>query len=132
MSLVDNCVNALGKGTVVLSKKESDALFKELTKQFPFTSWGRIDWASVEHKLLATSASEVPSLLVSSGKETSEAVFIIWDEARLPAIKSDVQVVLNHRWEVTMVSFDTWIFCPEHKYVIEFYHEGEITIGWNN
>lgn len=132
MSLVDDCVKALGEGTVVLSKKERYILFKELLKQFPFTRWGRIDWTVAEHKVLAASASEVLPLLVSHGKETSEAVFIIWDEVTLPAIKTDVQAVLHHSWEVTMVSFDTWIFCPENKYVIEFYHEGEITIGWND
>lgn len=132
MILVDNCVNALGEGTVVLSKKERYILFKEVMKQFPFTRWGRIDWALVERKMSAASVAEVLPLLVSSGIETSEAVFIIWDEVTLPAIKTDVQAVLHHRWEVTMVSFDTWIFCPEHKYVIEFYHEGEITIGWND
>jgi hypothetical protein len=132
MSLVDNCVNVLGEEAVVLSHKETDILFSELSKQFSFTSWGRIDWTSVEHKLLATSVSEILSLLVSRGKGTSEAVFILWDQVKLPAIKSDIQTVLHHSWEVTMVSFDTWIFCPENKYVIEFYHEGEITIGWND
>lgn len=132
MSLVDNCVNALGEEAVVLSHEETDTLFSELSKQFSFTSWGRIDWASVEHKVLAASVSEILSLLVSRGKGTSEAVFILWDQVKLPAIKSDIQTVLHHRKEVTMVSFDTWIFCPENKYVIEFYHEGDITIGWHD
>ncbi len=132
MSLVDNCVNALGEEAVVLSHKETDILFSELSKQFSFTRWGRIDWTSVEHKLLATSVSEILSLLLSNGKEISEAIFILWDQVKLPAIKSNIYTVLSYIDEVTIVSFDTWIFCPDNKYVIEFYHEGDITIGWND
>ena len=52
-----------------------------------------------------------------------------WDEATRPAVKSDLHHVLNHIEDVTIVSFDTWLFSPAEKYVIEFYHEGEVTIG---
>ncbi|WP_430624086.1 hypothetical protein [Polycladospora coralii] len=30
---------------------------------------------------------------------------------------------------MTAVSFDTWLSDPDLDYLIEFYHEGEITLG---
>ena len=131
MSLVDDCVKVLGKEAIILSKKETDAAFNMLVQRFPFTRWGRIDWSQVKHSMKVNSVSGILSLLIEQGRKTQDDVFILWDEAKLPAIKSKIYVILNHIEEVTLVSFDTWIFCPDDNYIVEFYHEGEITIGFS-
>jgi hypothetical protein len=131
MSLVDDCMNALGEDVVILHKEETDEVFHMLTQRFTFTRWGRIDWSQVKHCTTVNSVSDILSVLMDKGREIHNPVFILWDEAKLPAIKSNIQRVLSHIEEITIVSFDTWIFCPDDNYVIEFYHEGDITIGFS-
>jgi hypothetical protein len=131
MSLLDDCIKALGEDTIILHKKETDEVFKELTRRFAFTRWGRIDWSQVKHSTTVNSASDIISVLIDKGRDVHNTVFILWDEAKLPAIKSNIHKVLSHIEEITIVSFDTWILCPADNYVIEFYHEGDITIGFS-
>jgi hypothetical protein len=131
MILVDDCMKALGKDAVILHKEETNEIFNKLTQRFAFTRWGRIDWSQVKHFTTVNSALDIISVLTDKGKRRDNAIFILWDEAKLPAIKSNIQRVLSHIEEITIVSFDTWIFCPADNYVIEFYHEGNITIGFS-
>ena len=132
MSLFDDALNLLGEQATVLSKQETNDLLKELLQQFPFTRWARIDWAGIKHYHAITSAAEVIPFLREYSKDLSEPIFVIWDEGTLPEVKSDLRHVLRHIEDVTIVSFDTWLFSPSQKYVIEFYHEGEVTIGWSD
>ncbi|WP_308728038.1 hypothetical protein [Bacillus sp. MYb209] len=54
----------------------------------------------------------------------STIVYIIWDEASLPIIKTNLHQILQVIDDVTAVSFDTWIYSQDVGYVIEYYHEG--------
>lgn len=131
MSRVDDCMKALDEDVVILSKKETDDVFNMLIQRFVFTNWGRIDWSQVKHFTTVNSISDIVLTLEDKEKEIHNVAFILWDEAKLPAIKSNIDRILNHIEEITIVSFDTWIFCPADNYVIEFYHEGDITIGFS-
>ncbi|MGQ0437679.1 CDI toxin immunity protein, partial [Bacillus sp. B-TM1] len=59
----------------------------------------------------------------------SYIIYIIWDEASLPIIKTNLHQILQVIDDVTAVSFDTWLYSPNLGYAIEFYHEGEVRIG---
>lgn len=72
---------------------------------------------------------EIKSYLYKCFGSYSNTVYIIWDEATLPIIKTDLHQVLQVIDDVTAVSFDTWIYSPDTGYVIEYYHDGEIRIG---
>ncbi len=130
MSLVDDCVKALGSEARIVPKEETSSLFHQFMQLFQFTSWGRIDWTQVEQKIVIDAASDVLPLFMERRKELHDAVFIVWDEVTKPAVESKLINVITYIDAITIVSFDTWIFCPKEKYVIEFYHEGEITIGF--
>ncbi|MBY0754074.1 hypothetical protein K5V21_01265 [Clostridium sardiniense] len=54
-------------------------------------------------------------------------VYIIWDEVNLPIIKTDLFSVIDVIYDVTEVSFDTWLLSIDIKEVVEFYNESEIT-----
>lgn len=123
MTLLEECLGLLGKKIEVLSKEETDTIFESMLKIFPTTPWGRIDWNEVNHKRLS-SISEIKKY-ISEKKE----VYILWDEASLPSIKTSISNLLSHIDNILAVSFDTWLYFPDDKCVIEFYHEGEITFG---
>jgi hypothetical protein len=50
----------------------------------------------------------------------------------LPTILSDIVRVTDVIYDVAAVSFDTWVYATSGKYIIEIYHEGEVTIGWKS
>jgi hypothetical protein len=126
MTLLEKCITTLGNATSTLSQEETTTIFDKMTNQFSITSWGRIDWGKVRHK-------KVSSLdQVAKDVSASDEVFILWDEGSLPALKTTVKNVLQAIDDVTAVSFDTWIYSSKGDYIIEFYHENEIKIGWSN
>ncbi|GER89685.1 hypothetical protein KDW_38470 [Dictyobacter vulcani] len=54
----------------------------------------------------------------------------MWDEFTLPIVQcSSLSKLFEQLEDVLIVSFDIWVFSFAEKYVIEFYHEGDITIG---
>ncbi len=123
MTLLEECLVALGKDVTKLSKEKTDGIFETMLQKFPMTSWGRIDWEKINHKKIS-SIDEIKKYINSQ-----EDVYVLWDEASLPAIKTKLNNVLSVIDDVTAVSFDTWI-CPSNwEYVIELYHENEINIG---
>ena len=126
MTLLEECLVALGKDVTKLSKEKTDEIFESMLQKFPMTSWGRIDWENVNHKKIS-SIDEIKKYI-----KTQEDVYILWDEASLPAIKTELNNVLSVIDSVKAVSFDTWIYSSNWEYVIELYHENEINIGWIN
>nr|WP_156290172.1 hypothetical protein [Oceanobacillus salinisoli] len=44
-------------------------------------------------------------------------------------LKTEFDNILRALHDLTAVSSDTFLYVP-HKYVIEIYHEGEITLGY--
>lgn len=126
MTLFEECVVALGDSTVILSAEETKKVFNSMISDFPITSWGRIDWEKVDNAIQVSSISEVLQYIGLSENE----VYILWDEASLPSVRTEISKVLSVIDDITAVSFDTWIYCRSDRYIVEFYHEGEINIGW--
>ncbi|MFN6497299.1 MAG: hypothetical protein RMX65_009870 [Nostoc sp. DedQUE01] len=131
MSLLDECITALGDNTTVLSSQETENIFSIFEAQFPITRWARIDWGKINQKITVNSNDEIISYLQHhfTQEDLEEKLYILWNDASLPAVQAKLEQIIRVRDDVTAVSFDTWIFSLKFKYVIEFYHEGEITIG---
>lgn len=130
MSLLEECIEALQNSSQVVSGNKKTEIQNTFNKTLPLTSWGRINWALLNNKLTITEVQQVVEHLKKSEKDVSSAVYIIWDEASLPVIKSDFNTIVSHLDDVTAVSFDTWLYCPSEGWVLEFYHDGEITLGF--
>lgn len=130
MTLFDECILALGDNTEVLSTDETNEIFKELTKLFPMTSWGRINWEKVEKKVKITQTDSITRHLMMNDESYDKTVILLWDEATLPGVKTNLDEVIAVIDDVTAVSFDTWIFSPNSNYLIEFYHEKEVILGF--
>ena len=127
MTLYEECLVALGNNAQAMNGKETKDIFEEITGTFPITSWGRIDLDKINRKIRGDSIQEGINKLKEERLIDGD-VYILWDEASLPVVKTKIESVVNAIYDITAVSFDTWIFCPSKKYLIEFYHEHEITL----
>lgn len=129
MTLYEECLIALGDDIQVMSINETEYLFTKMIKNFPMTSWRRVDWDRVDRKIKIDSIEDGINILKEK-QLTDDDIYILWDEITLPAIKTKIRDVEKAIYDITAVSFDTWIFCPSNKYLIEFYHEDEITLAF--
>jgi hypothetical protein len=60
-------------------------------------------------------------------------IYIIWGDANLPSVKCILEDVLaNIEMAVFLGGTSLWLYNPIQKWVVEFYHEGDITIGFEN
>lgn len=84
----------------------------------------------ITNKQIIDTLEKIYYCLESNNKDPHESIYIIWDNANLPSIKSTIQTVWENFDDVAAVSFDTWLYCPTEGWVIEFYHDGDITLGF--
>lgn len=128
-TLLEECIEALGVNIDILENTQRKMIVNSFENTFPITFWGRIDWSNIQNYGEIYNTDEIKLYLHNCFGSYSKTVYIIWDEATLPIIKTDLHQVLKVIDDVTAVSFDTWIYSPSLGYVIEFYHEGDIRIG---
>ncbi len=126
MTLLEECIEALGNSVKILEFKKEGEISKLLQDIFPFISSGRIDWTQITNKQSLVSFNDI---LNNNIINKNDEVFIIWDDLNKPIIFSKIENIIQKIDDVTAVSFDTWILSITKKYVIEFYHNGEIQIG---
>ena len=62
---------------------------------------------------------------------TDTSVIILWNPSDDPAVKTTLENALTVIDDVTAVGSDTFMY-SELGYVIEFYHDGEVTVGMAN
>lgn len=132
MTLFEECILALGNDNEALCATETKNVFSDMCNLFPMTKWGRIDWENVCGQFEQVSKKDILTQLNRVYHDIDTRVYILWDEVSLPTIRTDLNKVINAIDDVTAVSFNTWIFCPSANYLIEFYHENEIRVGWTN
>lgn len=128
-TLLEECIEALGVNIDILEEPKGRIIIKSFENTFPITFWGRVDWSNIQSYGEIYNDNEIKLYLENCFGVYSETVYLIWDNARLPVIKTNLHQVLQVIDDVTAVSFDTWIYSPDTGYVIEYYHDGEIRIG---
>ncbi|MEI3896218.1 MULTISPECIES: CDI toxin immunity protein [unclassified Bacillus (in: firmicutes)] len=128
-TLLDECIEALGENIVVFEGKEKEKILDSFENSFPITSWARIDWDKFCDFQNIVYLDDIEAYLNKQYSLDSYIIYIIWDEASLPIIKTNLHQILQVIDDVTAVSFDTWLYSPNLGYAIEFYHEGEVRIG---
>lgn len=128
-TLLEECIELLGAHIDILKDKQRGNILSSFENTFPITFWGRVDWSNIQSYGEIYNDNEIKLYLENCFGVYSETVYLIWDNARLPVIKTNLHQVLQVIDDVTAVSFDTWIYSPDTGYVIEYYHDGEIRIG---
>lgn len=133
VTLLDECITKLMNSPdkcEILNPSDGEMVLNQFFDSIPFTQWGRIDWAKLTDKISISADNNIINDLKNRNKNIKEPIFIIWDEASLPVIKSGLQSILSNLDYVTAVSFDTWLYCPDEGWVLELFHGGKKTLGF--
>ncbi|MFP4979359.1 hypothetical protein ACE6ED_28510 [Paenibacillus sp. CN-4] len=125
--LFEECIEALGEGTIIMSEESSETIRNVLVQTIPFTSWGRIDWEKIPKWCKINAVTDALPTLKALNVDIRTPVYIIWG-GNHPVLQTHMPKIIDKVEDVLAVDFDTYIYCPTY-YVIEFYHEGEFTVG---
>lgn len=133
MTLFEECILALkNEGEVlILFKEESDEIVKEFEESVPLDSlMSRVDFSKISRKKEIVMDKEILEELYKNNVNVDEPVYVFWFNAELPVIQTSIKNVIKVIDDVISVDFDTWIFCPKERYIVEYYHEGETFLGF--
>lgn len=115
-----------------LSKEDEELIMDEFVHVFPVTEWGRVDWSKVESKVSFEDEDidSIKDVFIAQGLDLSQEVFLLFVYGDFPFVKTSLQRILVNLEEVRGSGSDQFIYCPTSKFVIEYFHDGDITIGW--
>lgn len=124
------CTDVLQPNVEILSQRETKQVYYELQERFPFVCWGRIDWENFKDKIQVVNLTDIIQKLNSRFQIEDYSIYILWGFGKSPAIKTNLQNAIKHIDYVNAFGGDQWVYCPSHRFVIEFYHDGDIIIGF--
>lgn len=122
--LFKECMEALHNDGFILDNEEELLVYNDFKNKLVFTPWG-IDWEggkkikNIKHIQFESELKEICS---------KDNYYIIWGKG-LPIIRCGLNSIINHLDDIRAVDADTWLFSTDYNEVIEFYHEGRITLG---
>lgn len=119
--LLHECIESTGG--IPLNYDEGNKIMDDIQQKIPFIL-GRVDFSKFKFK---TTINTIDSILEYINNPID--VYVMWDNAKLPCLKSELKDIIKFIDDVTAVSFDTWVVSTDYNVIIEFYHEGEITLG---
>lgn len=130
-ALFTECINALGNKVRILTKEESNKVFNLFESLIPFYQGGsRIDWSQVEQKVHIDSPQEIIRSIENLLKKPFNAqVYVLWNDASLPVLETDLVSIAKHFDDITCLGFETWFFNPSDGYTVEYYYLGELNAG---
>ena len=130
MNLLEECIEILGKNAKILDEKTAENILCEFDKNFPLTAWGRIDWNKIKKNKKVNLFEEIIPSIKEEKRRTSNLIYVIGSDPTIPIFESKLDTILENFYDVAALSPNTWLYCPKDGWVIEFYHDGETTIGF--
>ncbi|WP_019123899.1 hypothetical protein, partial [Brevibacillus massiliensis] len=126
--LFQECLEALGEGTFVLSKEKGQDIYGAFQSAYPFTRWGRIDWDQIGCYHEFDTIEDTVSYICSCTEEARIAVFILWGYGHDPVLQTELPRIVPAFDDITAVGGNQWIFSATHGFVIELFHDGDIRL----
>ncbi|AIQ14294.1 CDI toxin immunity protein [Paenibacillus durus] len=118
-SFFDECMEALGEGTVIFSNEKTEEIYTAFQNEYQITFFGRIDWTKYEFEEIDLKTLETLYLM------KDEEGYVLWSHGFDPVIQAKMNKIIENINEVTAVSPDVWLY-KENNYVIEIFHDGII------
>ncbi|MGE8081975.1 hypothetical protein [Peribacillus loiseleuriae] len=118
----------------ILDTNKSDLIVENFSGTFPIAFWNRIDWekGNVNKMELKIQDIEYISLILHSiGFDTSTPIYVFWGYDDYPCVKTSLTTqMLSKIDDMVWLGTDLYIYCPTQRYVIEFFHDDSVNIGW--
>ena len=116
MTMFEECLDAIGSYKIAKLYEAKMAM-----ANLRLTDYGRLDFRRYKSSR-GMSLSELRSL-------GDFSCYIIYNNADLPVIKCRFKHALDRLDDVLAPAFDTWILDERYSRIIEFYHDGQITLA---
>ena len=110
----------------VLSEDETKRLISMLKKEYPLTITGNINWEKIKNKQLIILSEFI------NNYSLDEQLTIFWTYGSLPGIKILMSDFIKFIDYILFLGVDAYVFIDRIKCLIEFYHDGTITMGYSN
>lgn len=129
--LFNECIEAFGTKVRILSDLESKKIWDLFEQELPIVDWGRVDWDKIDKKINVDCDPDkiIPALGNLLKKDFDKSIYVLWNDASVPVIKTNLDAVITLFDDVISVGPDTWLFNPSTGYIVEWYHEGELFVG---
>ncbi|WP_042473128.1 CDI toxin immunity protein [Bacillus ndiopicus] len=118
----------------ILDSNKSNLIIDDFCSSFPLSDWNRIDWRDTSVGCVEIDEREIesiPLLLISKGFDPSTPIYIFWGYNNHPCIKTNLtENLLSNIEDIVWLGNDLYIYCPTQKYVVEFFHDDTIQLGW--
>lgn len=130
-TLFHECIAALKDDVRILTQDESYEIWAQFKNNIPLIpNSAKINWSKINLKESVADLNQViPNLTILLKKTFNSSVYIFWNDASVPVISSELNLVLANFDDVISVGFETWFYNPEEGYIIEHNHSGYLTIG---
>lgn len=119
--LLQECIEVLGDSSYIIDYEKGIMIYNKFMQMIPFLPWG-IDWVKLDVFRKINSLDQLEESCIN------RYFYIIWGKD-LPIIKSDIKTISNYIYDIIAVSPDTWLLAENYDEIIEFYHEGKVTVG---
>lgn len=124
MSLFQECVDALKKEVILYDDETSFKIFENFEDKISFTFYGRIDWSNFSKFFKLNNLDGIRNYI-----DFTDNCYVLWNDESLPVLQTSIESVYLNVDDVLAVSYDTCLYVFEKNIIIEFYHDGEITLG---
>ena len=118
----------------ILDANKSDVIVNNFCGTFPIAFWNRIDWEKDHVNKLEMNIQDIeniPLILHSKGFDTSTPIYVFWGYNDYPCVKTSLTTqMLSKIDDIVWLGEDLYIYCPTQRYVIEFFHDDSVNIGW--
>ena len=128
--LFKECLQALEPHVKTLSWETTRNLLDTFEDIYPINLEGRIDEDRIQtYKKIKRLDQVVPSLKQLLCSSLDSSVYILWNNANIPAIHTDLHQVINNFDDVSCVAPDMWLLNLSQEYVVEFHHSYGLAVG---
>ncbi|WP_313642077.1 hypothetical protein [Paenibacillus sp.] len=120
-SLFDECIQTLGKQTIIFSSEKSKEIYKDFSAEYKITFYGRIEWSNYDFIEITAEVIENNKTYIDSSNE----MYVLWSHGEDPVVQTTLESALENLSNITAVSPDVWFYRP-NEFVIEIFHDGVI------
>ncbi|MEK3662173.1 hypothetical protein NSQ29_21610 [Paenibacillus sp. FSL F4-0236] len=120
-SLFDECIQTLGKQTLIFSSEKSKEIYKDFSAEYEITFYGRIEWSNYDFIEITAEVIENNTRYIDRSNE----MYVLWSHGENPVIQTTLESALKNLNNITAVSPDIWFYRP-NEFVIEIFHDGVI------